>query len=373
MALAGKKRWKDSRYFAAAPTREQAKSIFWSDLKAMVPKKWVSRVCETELSILTRFGSELRVIGLDRPERMEGTPWDGGVLDEYANMKPGAWTDNVRPALSDRAGWCWLIGVPEGFNHYRDIAEYARTGKDTDWGFYTWHSADILPAAEIEAAKRTLDPRTFRQEYEATFEGGTGRAYYAYDRAIHEDGAIALNHRLPIILCADFNVSPCVWELLQTDNGKVRVFDEVVLKDTNTVEMARETIRRYNGHKPGVIVYGDAAGSARSTTGKSDYAILGEMGFRNQRILPCNPAVRDRVNAVNSMLRNTRDEARLYHHPRCGYLRKDFETVEWKDGGRELDKANAERTHASDGLGYFISAEFPLTAFRPDPERLYYK
>ena len=29
--------WLDYRYFAAAPTRDQAKAIWWSDLKALVP------------------------------------------------------------------------------------------------------------------------------------------------------------------------------------------------------------------------------------------------------------------------------------------------------------------------------------------------
>ena len=36
------------------------------------------------------------------------------VLDEFANMKEKAWGENVRPALSDREGWAWLIGVPAG-------------------------------------------------------------------------------------------------------------------------------------------------------------------------------------------------------------------------------------------------------------------
>ena len=41
---------------------------------------------------------------------------------EYGNMKLEAWGANVRPALSDRKGWCDLIGVPEGRNHYYDTA-----------------------------------------------------------------------------------------------------------------------------------------------------------------------------------------------------------------------------------------------------------
>src|SRR3990170_3692177 len=172
-----KKQWPDPRYFAAAPTREQAKRIFWKDLKALIPKRWIKRVSESELSITTKFGSELFIVGLDKPERIEGVAWDGAVMDEYANMRANAWQENVRPALSDRQGWCWFVGVPEGLNHYKDLADYAKKALDPDWGFYSWPSSDILPKDEVEAARRILDEKTFRQEYEASFEGSSGRVF----------------------------------------------------------------------------------------------------------------------------------------------------------------------------------------------------
>lgn len=97
----------DPRFFAGAPTRDQAKAIYWTDLKAMVPRALLrDKPRESDLVINLRNGAEICVIGMDRPERIEGRPWNGGILDEFANMKPGAWGENVRPALSDRNGWC---------------------------------------------------------------------------------------------------------------------------------------------------------------------------------------------------------------------------------------------------------------------------
>ena len=373
MALAENKPWPDPRYFAAAPTRAQAKRIFWKDLKDLVPGNWVKRVYETDLCIVTRSGSELWVVGLDKPQRIEGTPWDGGVLDEYANMKPTAWTENIRPALSDRKGWCWFIGVPEGLNHYRELAEYARSGVDGDWGFYSWHSKDIIDREEIEAARRHLDPRTFRQEYEGSFEAASGRVYYAYSREKHEDGSIRFDPHRPIIVCCDFNVRVSVWELLQIRGGLVEVFDEIVQRDTNTVEMAKELLRRYGPYKKNIIVYGDASGRNRSTAGKSDYALLFEMGLKNQRIKRANPSVKDRINALNSMLETATGRVRLTHHPRCTMLRKDFESLRWRGEADEPDKSDMELTHATDALGYFIEKEFPLRVERFDRRKRFYK
>ena len=363
----------DPRYFVAAPTRDQAKRIFWNDMKALIPKEWIRRTYENELCITTIFSSELWVVGLDKPQRIEGVAWNGGVLDEYANMRPGAWTENIRPALSDRSGWCWFIGVPEGLNHYKELADYAGSGVDKDWGLYRWHSSDILPQDEVEAAKRVMDSRTFRQEYEASFEGASGRVYYAYLAEVHQNNNVLLKADMPIVICCDFNVDPCVWLLLQTDGRTVWVFDEVVLRNTNTVEMARTFLERYPHHSAGVLVYGDAAGNARSTTGKSDYALLFEMGLKDQRIKRANPNVRDRVNALNSMLENSKREARLFHHPRCEYLRKDLECVVWKEGCKDIDKTDPDRTHATDALGYFIDSEFPIRMHRPKPEYRFYK
>lgn len=313
------------------------------------------------------------MVGLDKPQRIEGTPWDGGVLDEYANLKPSAWTENIRPALSDRCGWCWFIGVPEGLNHYKGLVDYARSGNDPEWGLYTWHSSGILQEGELEAARRVLDPRTFRQEYEASFEGASGRVYYAYDQSRHENVSLNLDTHLPVIICCDFNVDLCVWEFAQTDGRTVKVIDELALRNTNTVEMGKEALRRYGSHKAGVIVYGDAAGMSRSTAGKSDYAILFDLGFKDQRVKKANPHVKDRVNALNSMFANTRGESRLLHHPVCVELKKDLETVEWTEGGAGIDKSGIERTHATDALGYFIEYEFPLRLNRPAAEKRFYK
>ncbi len=77
------------RFFAAAPTRDQAKRIWWQDLNDLLHPDWKAVVSSSELKIRTGSGAELWVIGLDKPMRMEGVSWDGGVIDEYADCKCG--------------------------------------------------------------------------------------------------------------------------------------------------------------------------------------------------------------------------------------------------------------------------------------------
>ena len=71
-------------------------------------------VSETHLQIVTPTrGAALGCAAWKCRSAIEGGPWDGCVIDELANCKPKLWDAHVRPALADRRGWAWLIGVPD--------------------------------------------------------------------------------------------------------------------------------------------------------------------------------------------------------------------------------------------------------------------
>ena len=87
-------------YFVAAPTRDQVKRIYWNDLKRLgFCSIYQDKPKESGLIIPFPNGSTISLIGLDQPQRMEGVLWAGGVIDEIADVKPGAWEENISPAL----------------------------------------------------------------------------------------------------------------------------------------------------------------------------------------------------------------------------------------------------------------------------------
>jgi hypothetical protein len=401
-------------YFAAAPTRDQAKRIYWDDLKAFSPKRIVRKLSETDLTIHYVTGASLSVIGMDKPERIEGSPWDGGVLDEFANMKEVAWMANVRPALADREGWCWLIGVPEGRNHYyeawNDAIGPLNIANGGDWDGFTWFSADILPAAEIESAKRNLDELTFKQEYEASFVNFEGQAYYCFDRQVHcKTLADDYNPRADLVLCLDFNVDPGVAVIaqemkfphtIQLASSNVlgremfkNVFQPAVSgtgvigevhipRNSNTPAVCRKFIKDWGEHQGNVFVYGDATGGARGTaqTEGSDWDLVKKLlykHFGNQRVFfrvpPSNPTERARINAVNTRLRSGDQVAHFMIDPVAAPMTvKDFEGVRLLAGGSgELDKkADPKLTHLTDAFGYYIAEEWPIRSLGPVIQRV---
>jgi hypothetical protein len=108
-----KKPWADPMYFYALPTFAQARRVAWKKIKALIPREWCTKINESEMLIETVFGSSLYVVGMDKPQRIEGDQWDGGVVDESCDQKPKAFDLSIRPALTHRNGWCWRIGVPK--------------------------------------------------------------------------------------------------------------------------------------------------------------------------------------------------------------------------------------------------------------------
>lgn len=377
----------DPHYFLAAPTRQQAKDIFWDDLKALVPKGLL--LCapsETELKIRLITGSAICVVGLDKPERIEGRPWDGGVITEIANIKKDAWPLHIRPALSDRQGWCWLEGVPEGRGLYYDLDKAAKAealralqeGRLAEWDSFHWISADILPVHEIEAAKRDLDELSYLQEYEASFVNFQGQAYYPFDDKKHCK-TLKYDSIQPLIIGLDFNVAPgvaviCQEQQLPSGEWGTGIIGEVYIpQNSNTPAVCRKIAQDWGKHQGRVFVYGDSTGGSRKTsaTEGNDWDLVRDElrpVFRDRLIIKrkANPSERSRINAMNTRLLSQSGAIKMQIDPtKAPHTVKDFEGVRLLEGGSgEIDKgpkSDSNLTHLTDGLGYYIVYEFPTT------------
>ena len=158
----------------------------------------------------------------------------------------------------------------------------------------------------------------------------------------------------------DFNVAKMCCGIGYELPNAVHVFDEIVLRNSNTFEMADALFKKY----PDIKVYPDPSGKARSSSASaSDHEILRAKGFRVMA-KKAAPHVRDRLNAVNAMLRNADGEINLtIEKGKCPNLLADMQRVQFLANG-QLDKSDAELTHASDGLGYYIDFKFPIRRTR---------
>jgi hypothetical protein len=356
-----------------APTFKQAKRVFWKRLKQAIPPSWrASKPNETECSITTKAGHVIRIVGLDAYDNLRGSGLFFALVDEWADCVYAAWEEVLRPMLSTCkftidgelrvGGHALRIGTPKGFNHCYDsyLDGQGREPDHKSW-LYTSIDGGNVPPEEIEAARRKMDPRTFRQEYLASFENYQGVIYYCFDRRKnHTDDTVKPGDALHIGM--DFNVGKMAGVVYVIRDDMPRAVDEFA-EVFDTPAMIQKIKERYKqaGQQHDITIYPDASGQNRKTSGasESDLSLLRAAKF-SVVVDATNPAVKDRINSMNAMLCNTYDERRfLVNTNKCQKYTLCLERQVYDKKGEPDKKGGFD--HMNDAGGYFITKRWPIT------------
>ena len=347
---------KDQNVWYVAPTYKAAKEIAWEMLISQIPPEYIAKTNETALTLSLLNGSTISLKGAEKPDNLRGRSLDFVVLDEFADMRPQAWYEVLRPSLSDRVGSAVFIGTPKGRNHFYDL--YGK-GVDGDEGWksyqYTTIEGGNVEANEIASARADLDERTFQQEYEAQFVNYSGIIYYGFKR--EESVRRHTDDRHVIHVGMDFNLDPMSAVLMTRKGDTLHIFDEIVMFGSNTDEMVAELRERYGNGT--IVIYPDPASRQRKTSagGRTDLSILQNAGFE-VRVRNSHAAVRDRINAVNSRLLSNDGQRRLYVDPKCKKVIESLERHTYKEGTSQPEKDGFD--HMNDALGYAVEYLFPI-------------
>jgi hypothetical protein len=357
----------DNEIWYGAPTFKQAKRVMWRRLKRGIPRTWIDgKPNESECSITLKSGHVIRIVGLDVYDNLRGSGLYFFLGDEWADTTPEAWDEVIRPMLSTAGGHAMFIGTPKGFNHfYKGVLDGENPAiNDTRAWRYTTLQGGNVPPAEVEQAKRSKDARTFRQEYEASFENYSGRVYYAFDRKFNVRES-SFDPGLPIHVGMDFNVNPmsaCIFQ--ERADGTIDQVDEIIIPTSNTAEMGDEIVRRYGNPQLGakITIYPDPAGAQNKTSalGKTDISILRDQGF-TVIAMASHPLVRDRINYANGRFQNAAGERTLYIAPRCVKSIEARERHSYKEGTSAPDKTDGF-DHLCEAGDYYLYTRF---AYKP--------
>lgn len=358
-AVSGKNR----NCWYVAPTYGSAKEIAWDMLIHTIPEEYINKSNESTLTLKLINGSVISLKGAEKPNNLRGRALDFVVLDEFADMRPEAWYEVIRPSLSDREGSALFIGTPKGRNHFYDLWASGVNNLPNWSSFqYTTLQGGNVPESEVEAAKIDLDERTFNQEYCAEFVTYSGLIYYAFSRELSvvdckDDGTLHIG--------MDFNLDPMSAVICIRKGEMLYAVDEIVIYGSNTDEMVTEIKDRYpNRH---IIVYPDPASRQRKTSagGRTDLSILQNAGFA-VKAKKSHALVRDRINAVNSRLLSSNGQRKLFFSPKCKQTIKSLERQTYKEGTSIPNKDGFD--HMNDALGYLVEYLFPVRTEYDTPQ-----
>jgi hypothetical protein len=164
------------RYAYIAPTYGQAKRVAWDYLvKYTTPLGGTNNISELRVDF---WGRRIQLYGSDNPDSLRGQFFDGVIIDEVGDQNPKIWTDIVRPALTDRKGWCLFIGTPKGHNHFKELRD--RAEKEEGWGLLEFKASEtgVVDDTELKAAKNEMGEDKYRQEFECSFDAAVEGSYY---------------------------------------------------------------------------------------------------------------------------------------------------------------------------------------------------
>lgn len=352
-------RWPGSHCFYVAPSYRMAKQIVWDPLKyRLMDLNWVAKINESDLTITLVNDSKISLRGADNRDSLRGVGLNFIVLDEFAYMDERVWTEVLRPTLSDKNGHAMFISTPTGKSNWAyDMFHMPRTDAQNwaAWQF-TSLSGGRISEEEIEQARRDLDERTFRQEYEATFEEYAGRIYYSFGEANIRQ--FTVDQPEMIYIGMDFNIDPMSATIGVRLGDDMQLIDEIRMFSSNTQEMVSEIKTRYPKSK--VTVYPDPAARQRKTSagGSTDLSILQNAGFV-VKAPNAHDAVRDGINSVNSRLCDTKGNRHLFVDPKCKYTIESLERHAYKEGTSQPDK-DSGYDHMTDALRYMIHYIWPV-------------
>jgi len=138
MEMAKHARYPDKNIFYVAPSYRQAKQTVWQPLKIQLSKmNWIKKVNESDLTIQLTNDSVISLRGADNFDSLRGVGLDFLVMDEFAYIKEQAWTEVLRPTLSDRLGKAMFISTPAGLGNWAyDL--YIKGQDETQDNWQSW-------------------------------------------------------------------------------------------------------------------------------------------------------------------------------------------------------------------------------------------
>jgi hypothetical protein len=298
---------------------------------------------------------------MDTPARIVSFEVADSVVDELDTLPIDKARDVWNKVISRNRqkkpdGSLNTVGVattPEGFRFV-----YERWKKSPAPGYRlikasTESNAANLPAGYIESLRATYPSNLLSAYLDGEFVNlSAGSVYPSFNRGLNA----TLEQHWPgdaLHVGMDFNVGKMAAVVFVQRNGQPRAVAEYT-DVTDTPAMIDLIKARHQGHS--ILVYPDASGRSRKSVDASvsDLELLKRAGFK-VCVNPSNPAIKDRVLAMNAVILRRDLKVNL---DRCPHLVEALEKQPYDKNG-EPDKS-AGLDHIVDAAGYFVAYKYPI-------------
>lgn len=363
-------------YWIVSPTYKQAKMIHWRDIQNEVPREWIAKRNEVELSITLKNGSVIELKGAENPDALRGVKLRGLVIDEIASIRnwDWLWSEVLRPTLTDYAAPAIFISTPKGYNHFYELFQQGQAEGDYKSWRFTSYDNPFIEGGEIDAAKKELTEDTFAQEYLADFRKFTGLVYKEFQRETHVIESFDVPDSYSMYRAIDFgstNPTAALWIAVDSDDNWFVVGEHYQTGETIDFHAGRINAHEYS--KRVTQTFGDPSGAqwinefaqrgiyitpANKETGQSHE---GWVRYGIERVAErLKPTPGHHVERLGERGNPVGGNPRLFVFKTCENTIREIETYRWKEKSvtqaQDLNNPDAPEKandHAMDALRYF--------------------
>jgi len=308
---------------------------------------------------------------MDIPDRIVGFEIGNAYIDEIDTMTfsdaENSWNKIIarcrqhNPKLyPDFKNRIYVATTPEGYNFV-----YHRWVKHTKPGYFMvkapTSSNPHLAPDYIQSLRDTYPANLIEAYLEGEFVNLNSKPVYPnFDRTQnHTDRTLTIADTLHIGV--DFNV-------LNT-NAVVHVLDKEAKQAFAVAELTKmidtpdfiNTVKELYPNNP-IYIYPDASGTSKKSVdaSKSDIKLIRDAGFF-VRARSKNPLIKDRVQAMNSMLRTGDDQTHYWINPiTCPEYTVALEQHTYDQNGKPIKDPTNNIDDINDAAGYCIYYNFPI-------------
>jgi hypothetical protein len=310
---------------------------------------------------------------LDNPARIVGYQTYRSHVDEIDTLKEDhardAWNKIIarnRQSIGEGSfNRVSAYTTPEGFRFV-----YKRWVKQRSEMYQMIQASTLgnpfLPEDYVDSLRETYPDNLIEAYINGDFVNLSSGTVYPQFSRIENNSNEEYQQGEKIFIGMDFNVGRMCAVVYVQRNGKAHAVDEFInaydtpnminlIKQKYWREKSRGEFEKLND----IYVYPDSTGKNRKSVGagETDISLLKTAGF-NVKAKTVNPPVKDRVNAMNAALCNSKGERVFFVNTRvCPLYTENQEQQLYNDRG-EPEKDGTE--DVNDAGGYYIAYEYPI-------------